>query len=274
MLHIKEEYTENPNKKVEELMDDFAKYLDNKDIQVDYVDYTSKTILTLTRLFPPTLIIVAEETTPSAFKVVWNEIENAIGYEVHLYTGDTLISSVTINSTSLTYTGLVHETTYKVGAISNADGIDFANSLESELVSVTLLPLWRLDPPRNIVLTARTQTSLTFIFDAPASTEGLTGYTVECNNVSYEVNKDNRIVNITGLIEDVEYTVYFKSNGDKLNYDDSRKESVTATPMRDAFRYYNAYTNSDLWVDDKYTYNILTKSNNTPGNAYTTVLTG
>ena len=44
MLHIKEEYTENPNKKVEELMDDFAKYLDDKDIQVDYVDYSSKTI--------------------------------------------------------------------------------------------------------------------------------------------------------------------------------------------------------------------------------------
>lgn len=44
MLHIKEEYTENPNKKVEDLMDDFAKYLDNKDIQVDYVDYSSKTI--------------------------------------------------------------------------------------------------------------------------------------------------------------------------------------------------------------------------------------
>ena len=44
MLHIKEEYTENPNDNVEDLMDDFAKYLDSKDIQVDYVDYSSKTI--------------------------------------------------------------------------------------------------------------------------------------------------------------------------------------------------------------------------------------
>ena len=44
MLHIKEEYTENPNDNVEDLMDDFAKYLDKQDIAVDYVDYSSKTI--------------------------------------------------------------------------------------------------------------------------------------------------------------------------------------------------------------------------------------
>ena len=44
MLHIKEEYTENPNDNVEDLMDDFAKYLDKQDIAIDYVDYSSKTI--------------------------------------------------------------------------------------------------------------------------------------------------------------------------------------------------------------------------------------
>jgi hypothetical protein len=44
MLRIKEEYTENPNDNVEDLMDDFAKYLDKQNIAVDYVDYSSKTI--------------------------------------------------------------------------------------------------------------------------------------------------------------------------------------------------------------------------------------
>ena len=217
-------------------------YYENHLLLPSYV--TANTILTLTRL-PMVDDLVFSDITPSSFKITWSQIPFAIGYEVHLYTGDTLISSITVNATTLSYTGLVHDTTYKIGIITNADGIDYANSLESELSEVTLLPLYVLDPPRNIVLTARTETTLTFIFDPPENVGGLTGYTVNCNNVNYQVDKDNRIVTVTNLTEDVEYIVWFKSNGDKLNYDDSVAISVKATPMREKLRYYNAQTDSD-----------------------------
>lgn len=179
-------------------------YYDNHLLLPSFV--TSNTIFTLTRLSPVT-VITFSDITPSSFKVSWNQVSNAVGYEVHLYLNDELLSSTTTNGSALTYTNLMHETTYKIGIITNADGINYANSLESEKASVTLLPLYFLDPPRNIVLTARTETTLTFVFDPPASVEGLTGYTVACNDQSYTVDKNNRIITITNLIENVDYIV-------------------------------------------------------------------
>jgi hypothetical protein len=234
---------------------------------------TAKTIFTLTRL-PFVSNVDISGLTPSSFVIYWDEVEHAIGYELHLYLDDEKISTTTVNTNSATYTNLKHDRTYKVGIITNADGIEYASSLESPLVEVTMLPLQKLNPPRNIVLTARTETTLTFVWDEPESVEGLVSYLVRCNGNVTTIDKNVRMVTLTNLIEDQEYTVDFASGGDQIDWGNSDWVSVSATPMREKLVYYNAFTTSEEWIGNEYLYKIPSKTNNTPGNVYTTLLTG
>ncbi len=128
--------------------------------------FTSCTITTLSRLAPVS-VITPNKLSPSSFEVSWNTVQHAIGYTVYLYLGngndgDTPISSTTTNGTALTYTNLSADTRYSIRIISNADGIEYADSLLSYSEHVDLDPLIKLDPPQNVTLTNTTNTSLTF----------------------------------------------------------------------------------------------------------------
>ena len=81
------------------------------------------------------------------------------------------------------------------------------------------------------------------------------------------------------MSENIEYTVWFKSNGDKVNYDDSYSVSTTATPIRDTLIITSQnFPGSDTSFWDPttgYTYPISPKSLlSTPADVYTSVISG
>ena len=229
--------------------------------------------------------ITITNLSPSSFNVVWNTVPNAIGYQVFLYLGDgdegdTPISSTTTNGSALTYTNLSADTTYSIRIIANADGIEYADSLISHAEHTHLDPLIPLDPPQNIQLVDRTESTLTFTWEPPESVVGLTGYTVSIRGVGdYVVDANTNTITLTNLREGVEYVVWFKSNGDKLDYDDSIEVSATGTPMRQTLIVSSAKFPSSETIywdpDTGYTYGIQPQLNlSTPASVYTSVISG
>ena len=76
-------------------------------------------------------MVAIEDTTPSSFTVIWDGVDNAVSYDVDLYKGGNLVSSTNTTEPTITYENLSYDTEYSVTIVTNADGVDYADSYES-----------------------------------------------------------------------------------------------------------------------------------------------
>jgi hypothetical protein len=174
-------------------------------------------------------------------------------------------------------TGLEPDTTYYIAVAARATNDGNYKNSDYAVKGGATQPLITLEPPRNITVIDMTPTSIEFSYEAPASTNGLSGYTFYLNG-SYYSSKgsgETKTIKFTNLTPDTEYTFGFQSTGDQIIGGDSRKEEVLQTPLSEKLvvsSYY--FPGSDSWENNQYEYKIGVRTNTTPGSVMTTVFKG
>lgn len=90
------------------------------------------------RLSKPT-IGIATEITSSGFKANWTPVTNAVGYDVKVYQGTTLVSTINVTgqtTSNLTISGLFSGVSYTFKVVAKGNGTDFSDSDLSDASTV------------------------------------------------------------------------------------------------------------------------------------------
>lgn len=77
---------------------------------------------------PTPTLTSATSITVDGFTANWNPVANAISYDVTVYQGTTFISKQNVATTTATFSGLIHGTTYNYKITAKGNMIDFLDS--------------------------------------------------------------------------------------------------------------------------------------------------
>ena len=177
---------------------------------------------------PTTSTLSASGTTTTNTNLSWTASSDnvgVIGYDV--YQNGALIS--TVNTTSLTITGLVPATTYNF-YIKAKDAVGNVSSESNTVIVTTLAPIDTTAPTASILSASGTTTTNTNLsWSASSDNVGVIGYDVYQNGV-LRTTVNATSLTITGLVPATTYNFYIKAK-DAVGNVSSESNTVIVTTL-------------------------------------------
>ena len=182
---------------------------------------------------------VTATATANSITATWDEVADAVDYEVSLYEGDdtfgSQVGAQTTTGLSYMFTGLTPGTTYTVAVVAVANPATHRDS-DPRTVTITTNQLPQLATSQNVLATPTTD-SITVSWDevADATSYEVSLYTgssvIPANQVGTQTIDvaSARTASFTGLTPATEYTVAVVAIADPATHRDSEAGTATIT---------------------------------------------